>query len=43
MSLFMKQSLTTVEHVVKQSLIHLGMRKCPDDKVDKILKSEDTQ
>jgi hypothetical protein len=41
MALFMKSSLEPHEHILKYALIHLGMRKCPDEKIDKIKNNED--
>ena len=41
MSLFTKQGLTSEEYVLKQTLIHLGMRKCPEEKIKKMRDNED--
>jgi len=41
MSLFVKQDCTLQEHIVKYTLIHLGMRKCGDDKIEKMMKNDD--
>jgi|DEB0MinimDraft_12_1074336.scaffolds.fasta_scaffold00521_7 hypothetical protein len=41
MSLFLKSNCEPAEHVMKYALIHLGMRKCPDEKIEKMMKNED--
>ena len=41
MSLFTKESLDTTEYILKYSLIYLGMRKIPDDKLEKVKAHED--
>jgi hypothetical protein len=38
MSLFEKSNLDSVEYVFKRALVHMGMRRVPQEKVDKILK-----
>jgi hypothetical protein len=43
MSLFQKETLTKEEYILKYSLIYLGLRKLPDDKLDKVKNNEDNQ
>jgi len=43
MSLFQKSDLTVEEYLLKQTLCLLGMKKCPDEKIDKIAKNQDYQ
>jgi hypothetical protein len=40
MSLLNKIDLNPVDHVLKYSLIYLGMRKITDEKIDKIKQPE---
>ena len=43
MSLFTQANLSPAEHVLKYSLVYLGMRKMAEDKLLKLLKpAEDT-
>ena len=41
MSLFTKQGLTSAEFVLKHTLINLGMRKCPDEKIKKMRENDE--
>ena len=36
-------NLTNEEYILKYSLIYLGMRKIPDDKLEKVRTNEDNQ
>ena len=43
MSLFTKDALSNEEYILKYSLIYLGQRKIPEDKLEKVRTSEENQ